>query len=201
VPILEGKDIGRYRCAAPDRALRRDYAPRPGEYFTLRAEDRYTAAPFLIRQTAPHPIVGPRRHARYFRNSLLALYPPSDGRAIEYLVGILNSRLMSYVYKRVVREARQRTFPQVKIGTLRHLPIRRLDLNNADDRAQHDSIASAVRQLLALHERHDAIRDAVTREVLMGAITETDRHLDILIYRLYDLGKAEIAAIEAQPSR
>jgi len=189
VPILTGRQIGPYRCAPPQQALRLDHAKSPGDYFAIRAADRYATATFLIRQTADRPTVGPRRGARYFRNSLLALYPPDDGRASEYLVGLLNSSLIHYVYKAQVHESTQRAFPQVKIAALRRLPIRRLALDDHDDRAQHDAIVEIVRRLLALYER-----DATTTE---GTDRALIRQLDRLIYRLYGLDELAIAAVEA----
>jgi hypothetical protein len=189
VPILGGRQVGPYRCAPPQQALRLDHAKRPGEYFAIRPADRYADATFLIRQTADRPIVGPRRGATYFRNSLLALYPPADGRASEYLVGLLNSSLLHYAYKIQVQEASQRAFPQVKIAALRRLPIRRLALDDPEDRAQHDAIVAAVRRMLALHERD-------TPEAQRAARTLAVR-LDRLVYRLYGLDERAIATIEA----
>ncbi len=188
VPILTGRQIGSYRCAPPQHALHLAYAKQPGDYFAIRPADRYDAATFLIRQTADRPIVGPRRGAVYFRNSLLALSPPHDGRASEYLVGLLNSALLRYVYRIQVQESAQRTFPQVKIAALRRLPIRRLILTDPGDRAQHDAIVAVVRRLLALHEgavptAQDTARPVVAR-------------LDRLIYRLYDLDERTIATVE-----
>ncbi len=193
VPILTGRQIGPYRCAPPQYALRLDHAKAPGEYFAIRPTDRYKAATFLIRQTADRPIVGPRRGASYFRNSLLALYPPNDGRASEYLVGLLNSSLIHYVYKAQVQESTQRAFPQVKIAALRRLPIRRLALDDPDDRAQHDAIVAVVRRLLALHD-DEALRAKGAAQAL---VTELDR----LIYRLYGLDERAIATVEAAGGR
>lgn len=199
VPILEGKQVGRYRCDQPTSALHRGYRPAPGEYCTIRPEARYAAARFVIRQTAPYPIVGPRRHATYFRNSLLALYAPDDGRAVEYLVGLLNSSLMRYVYEATVRESAQRAFPQVKVGALRALPIRRLDLADPRDRAAHDAIVAAVRRLLARHER--AAPGELAGDALAAELATLDRALDRLVYALYGLDDGQIAAIDAAVPR
>ncbi len=196
VPILEGKEISRYRCAAPDRTFRSDYSPRPGEYYSVRPEARYIDASFVIRQTAAYPIVGPRRHATYFRNSLLALYPPTDDRAVEYLVGLLNSRLFRYLYATIAREGGQRTFPQVKIGTLRRLPIRRLDLTNPYDRTRHDAIVAAVGQLLVCYEGRDMAVDTAECDRRDEALKDLDQRLDRLIYELYRLTDNEIAIVE-----
>ena len=187
VPILTGRQIGPYRCTPPQQTLRLDYAKEEGDYFAIRPVERYAAAPFLIRQTADRPIVGPRRGALYFRNSLLALYAPTDGRAPEYLVGLLNSTLMRYVYQAQVQESSQRAFPQVKVAALRRLPIRSLALSDPHDRAQHDAIVLTVRRLLAAYEDETIGPDAVP------ALTA---QLDRLVYGLYGLNERAITMIE-----
>lgn len=85
VPVLEGKEVSRYRCTQPRKALRLRYRAKEGEYFTIRPVEKYRDAAFVVRQTAAYPIVGPRRHADYFRNSLLALYSPDNGTDVRYL--------------------------------------------------------------------------------------------------------------------
>lgn len=197
VPILEGKAVGRYRCGQPERAFMPYYRAQEGEYYSVRPEARYAEAPFVIRQTASYPIVGPRRYASYFRNSLLALYPPTDGRAVEYLVGLLNSRLFRYLYTTTTPEAGQRAFPQVKIGSLRRLPIRRLDLDNPHDREQHDAIVVQVKELLAVYEERSTPTDAVEHVYCDTAIEEREQRLDRMIYQLYGLDANEIALVES----
>ena len=174
--MLEGKQITRYGCGETSRVLRLDYQPEPGEYFRISAKQRYGDTPFVIRQTAAYPIVGPRRGATYFRNSLLALYPPTDGSDIRYLVGLLNSRLMRHVYRRLVTESRQKAFPQVKVRSLRMLPIRKIDMRNARDKAMHDRIVWLVQAML----------DAGGQDATI------DAELDAAIFELYGLKADEI---------
>jgi len=196
VPVLEGKQVSRYHCAAPSKVLRLGYRPKDGEYFTIRAEDKYARAPFVIRQTAPYPMVGPRKHAIYFRNSLLALYPPSNGVDVRYLVGVLNSALMRYAYGQLVPESRQKVFPQVKVGSLRELPIRRIDLSSATDKAQHDQMVKLVEELLGLQERLATARTPQERAALERQIEDTDRRIDRTVYALYELTEEEIRMVE-----
>jgi methylase of polypeptide subunit release factors len=197
VPVLEGRQIGRYTCAPPDKRLRLDYRPAAGEYFSIRPEARYAAAPFVIRQTAGYPIVGPRRHATYFRNSLLALYPPTDGRDVRYLVALLNSTLLRYVYRRLVQEAGQKAFPQVKVGSLRQLPIYPLDLADPADAARHAMLVTLVSHMLALYEQTAGTPDAAEQAAIRQALATTDAQIDQQVYALYGLTEAEIALVQA----
>jgi hypothetical protein len=195
VPVLEGRQVSANGCAAPTRVLRLDYAPQPGEYFAIRPAERYAAAHFLIRQTAAYPIVGPRRGATYFRNSLLALYDPADGRSALYLVALLNSRLLRFAYRELVAESAQRAFPQVKVGSLRRLPIRRLDLSLPVDRAVHDRLVRLAGARLELGERL-AAAPPNEQTGLLQAARNLEREIDVCVYELYGLTEAERHEVE-----
>lgn len=172
-PVLQGRNIDRYRCHPSTAFLRTDLAPTKLRYFRIAPRVRYADAAFVIRQTAACPIVAPRRHADYFRNSLLALYPPSDGVDVRYLVGVLNSRLMRLVHRVLVGESRQRTFPQVKVSSLRLLPIKRIIDAGDKERAAHDRIVALVSRMLEAPD------------------DETDRAIDREVELLYGLSKNE----------
>ena len=150
IGLLEGRQVHRWRCDPPAKTLRLDYRAVDGEYFTIRPLETYRRARFVIRQTARHPIVGPKRGTEYFRNSLLALFDPDNGYDAGYLVGLLNSRLIRFLYTTSVRESAQASFPQVKVGSLRDLPIIWPDLDDPGQRAAYRSIVESVSQLLKL---------------------------------------------------
>lgn len=195
-PVLEGRQVSRYRCDPPKKVLRLDYRPQDGEYFTIRPRLKYAVAQFVIRQTAAFPIVGPREHTDYFRNSLLALYAPIDGTDIRYLVGLLNSRLLRYVYRQTVPESRQKAFPQVKVRSLRALPIRTVDPSDATDRDRHDRIVALVSRMLELHHRLSAAKGGRRRATLQHQADAADRQIDQLVYALYGLTVEEISQVE-----
>ncbi len=195
VPVLEGKQVSRYLCRRPAKVLRLGYDASSGEYFRIGSSERYRSAPFVIRQTASHPIVGPRRHAEYFRNTLLALYPPEDGRDVRFVVAILNSRLMRYVYSVAVRESDQKAFPQVKVRSLRALPIKAIDPGFEQDKEIHDLLANHVQRLIDLLACVDTADTAHDRQVLNRRIHGLDREVDQLVERLYDLSEAEVSQV------
>ena len=195
VPVLEGKQVERYVCRRPTKALRLGYKVAKGEYFTIRPRERYRNASFVIRQTAGHPIVGPRLHAEHFRNSLLALYPPDDGRDVRFVVGILNSRLMRYVYKVTVRESSQKAFPQVKVRSLRSLPIRAVDPESERDTRSHDLLVRRVQQLIELHALVETRETDHERQVLTRRLRGLDREVDRLVEGVYGLSESEVAQV------
>ncbi len=198
VPVLEGKRIQRYACGPPEIAVRLDSRkPLHG----AGNEDRRRSAAFLIRQTAAFPIVAPHGHAIHFRNSLLALFAPTDGIHANYLVALLNSRLMRFVYMETVREAQQRTFPQVKLAALRSLPLRKLNLDDPEDRVLHDELVQLVDNALATRRREASEKNPIQKEVLQRSFEATDAQIDRHVFALYGLSEEQIHLIDRRLHR
>jgi hypothetical protein len=190
VPVLEGKQIGRYRCSPPEVGVRLDTQAR---VFMSRPE-KYAGAEFLVRQTASYPVVGPREHATYFRNSLHALYPPADGIDVRYVVGLLNSKLLRFAYVAMVRESKQRVFPQVKLAPLGALPFRAVRSDDPDACARYARIVELVTAMLEV-KRAPCV-DGAANDTGRAAADELDHCIDREVFALYRLNEAEIAQVE-----
>jgi hypothetical protein len=193
VPALEGKVVNRYSCNPPEIAVRLNTKK---DVFIAK-EERYQRARFLIRQTASYPIVGPHEHVPHFRNSLLALYEPEDGLDIRYVVALLNSKLLRFIYTETIREAQQRTFPQVKVGALQSLPIHSIDLSCKSDKRAHDQIVELVDKALETQRRLGAERNPIRRETLQRNFELLDGEIERAVYALYGATAADIEFIES----
>ena len=121
VPIREGRDVTAYGLAAPRRALRTGIDAATGEYFKVLPLARYRAVPILLRQTAARPVAALHRDPTYFRNSVLACLG-LPGVPSERICAWLNSDAVAAWHRARVREASQKSFPQLKIRHLRDLP-------------------------------------------------------------------------------
>tara|TARA_B100000809_G_scaffold204380_1_gene205731 strand:+ start:74 stop:727 length:654 start_codon:yes stop_codon:yes gene_type:complete len=183
VGVLEGRQVQRYSCEPPARKLRLDYEAGEGEYFTIRPLETYRRARFVIRQTARFPIVGPKHTTEYFRNSLLALFEPDNGYDIRYLVGLLNSRLLRYLYTTAVRESDQASFPQVKVGSLRDLPIIWPDLDDDQQQRAYEAIVAGVGQLLQWH-------NGGSRQSRSQSVEELEEQVEQCVQTIYNLDPA-----------
>ena len=114
-----------------------------------------------------------------------------------YLLGLLNSSLLSYLFRlRFQAKRLAGGYLSLNKGQLEQLPIRILDLQQADERAQHDQVVRSVRRMEALYEELMAVRSEDGRRALQVKIEETDRELDQLVYTLYELSTAEIRTVE-----
>lgn len=197
LPVLEGKQIGRYWCAPPKVAVRLDT-----KYDIFKSKDeKYTNAAFVIRQTAAYPIVGPREHATYFRNSLHALYAPDNGIDVRYIVALLNSKIIRFAYVETIREANQRTFPQVKLGALSLLPMKEINLDVPAEKGIHDRLVELVEVMLRLHRKLQAKPNPARSDALRNQVQAIDDDIDHIVYRLYGLTASEIETVEGAVSR
>lgn len=120
LPLLEGRNVREFAQDAPRLFLWDDPNELKKARCRLRPQAEYETVAFVVRQTAAVTIAA--RHAGgAFRNSLLAGFAV-DGLDADLVVAMLNSTLFRALHLARQRDARQATFPQVKIGHLRRLP-------------------------------------------------------------------------------
>ena len=108
-----------------------------------------------------------------------------------YLLGILNSKLVSYLYLSQVSQATKDDFPQLTIRDIKALPV------PLPKNALHDLMVKLVEQILALHKQLADARTAHEKTALQRQIDATDRQIDQLVYELYGLTDEEIEIVES----
>ena len=143
-PLRRGADLAPYALGPASLRLRLDLAATPERRFRIPPLERLAAFPVLVRQTARRPLAALHEEPTYFRNSLLGVRSVAD-LAPEVIVALLNSPLAGAWLRLSFRDARQRSFPQMKVGALQTLPMpfeRR-----AGAEALHDELAARVRAL------------------------------------------------------
>lgn len=150
-PIRAGRDIEPYKLAAPSRWLR-DVALPPGKYARVGEEARFANALILLRQTASRPIAARHDPAALFRNSVLACFGAPDHDP-DFLVGWFNSDAVGQWHFARHRDARQRSFPQVKISHLRALPVPGREIGPLYDQLANASRARDAEAVNALATR------------------------------------------------
>jgi hypothetical protein len=108
-----------------------------------------------------------------------------------FLLGILNSRLLTYYYRLIYSGlSLQGGFYRIGPPQIRELPIRLIE--NRDPR--HDRMVALVERMLALHKQSP--RTPQEQELLRREIEATDQAIDRLVYELYGLTEEEIKVVE-----
>jgi len=125
-----------------------------------------------------------------------------DGVAetLEYILGLLNSSLLVYLY-RSVAPPKGNNFFEVKTAVIGKVPIRTIDFSDPEDVARHERMVGLVERMLELHERLAGARIERERTVIGHQISATDRQIDRLVYELYGLTDEEIQVVEEAAGR
>jgi hypothetical protein len=112
----------------------------------------------------------------------------------EYLLGLLNSRLLTFHFQRI-SSAFQGGWFAYEPRYLNRIPIRTIDFTDPADAARHDRMVALVTQMLDLHARLAAEGVPHEKPALQRRIEMTDRQIDGLVYELYGLTEAEIGMV------
>lgn len=157
----------------------------------------YEAGPkLLIRRIISRQdrlMVAYTEQAMVFTKDINPFIPQGSQLSPFYLLGLLNSRLISYLYVNSSSIASKDDFRQTTLSELRQLPIATAEPHT------HDQIVTAVHDLLDLKPKyqHEEAQKSDMRHVLKRQVEDLETHLDSLVYGLYRLNDSQIQGVEA----
>ncbi|MBM2813698.1 MAG: hypothetical protein HW421_460 [Ignavibacteria bacterium] len=118
---------------------------------------------------------------------------------LKYLIGILNSKLLSfYLNKKLITN--KQGFPQILMWQLDKLPIRTIDFSNKTEKAQHTRMVSLVEQMLEAQKTAHSDKNIAEndKKIINQRIKILDKQIDTLVYELYGLTEEEIKIVEGE---
>jgi type I restriction-modification system DNA methylase subunit len=116
---------------------------------------------------------------------------------VEYLLGIINSRLMTFYHRKRFLDEFKMRFQKILIKDCRRLPIRQIDQRKKKMVDLRDRLVNAVRRMIAL--RRDFLKRSGTQHEKTSVerlAAATDREIDGIVYELYELNAHEVEIIE-----
>ncbi len=125
----------------------------------------------------------------FYLDTVCGIHPKNkDPRSYLYLLGLLNSSLLEFYYKKAT-VPKAGGFYIYKTMFLKRLPIRNIDFNNPSEKKIHDDLVALVDRMLELNKRLAPIRNTPSndRDELLREINHTDNEIDNLVYDLYGL--------------
>ncbi|MBI4834293.1 MAG: N-6 DNA methylase [Planctomycetes bacterium] len=164
------------------------------------AEPRYSAgydAPekIVIRQTGDSLVAVIDQEQFIVRDNLYTILPSEKDISLHYILGLLNSRLLNWFYQTIINPEKGEALAQVKRGHLAQLPVRKINLSSSVEKKLYSKMIALVNIMLALNKKIQAAKGN-EKDQLQNQITETDREIDELVYKLYGLTPAEIKIVE-----
>ncbi len=190
---LSGADVQRYNINWSGQYL--SY----GEWIAeLRKSVPYDGERILVRQIPsklPYTVNAVLTNEPFYNdiNSMVIFNPNSI--SLKYVLGVLNSKLMSYWFVKTFDKLQRKIFPQFKVKELKQFPMRTIDFDDPADSQMHDEMVALVDTMLDLHRQLPAL-SGEARRIAQARIDATDRRIDALVYRLYGLSADEIAIVE-----
>ncbi len=119
------------------------------------------------------------------------------GNDQKYLLGVLNSRLITFYYSKIaalIRGGYLRFFTQ----DIAKLPIYTPDFDTLADKARHDKMVALVTKMLELHKYLPQAKTDQEKRLVQQDIEASDVRIDALVYELYGLTAEEIGVIEGK---
>ena len=117
---------------------------------------------------------------------------------LEYILGILNSRLLTFYHRKRYLDEFKMRFQKILIKDCRRFPIHNIDFSNIDEKLLHDHIVKLVETILKLNINIDTARTPQDKELIQRQIDSTDKKIDKFVYELYGLNEDEIKIVEEE---
>ena len=125
--------------------------------------------------------------------SMQSILPSDGGPDLNYLLGCLNSRLISWYFLRRSNVAQRDDFPKIVLKETRSLPVPVVTDNNLKDAKE---LSVKVERMLALQVKVPKAKTDRELEALTRQIAATDYRIDEIVYRLYGLTEHEVSLVE-----
>lgn len=180
----------------------RRYALEIDQVAFTTLEDKHTLARFyqaepklLIRRVISRQdrlLVGYTEKELVFKKDINPFIVIAPKWQTKFLLGILNSGFISWLYLNSSSIATKDDFRQTTLAELRRIPIPQ---RFSGDKL-HDALVVHVERMLKLHEQLAAAKSPNEQTHLQREIAATDRAIDQLVYQLYGLTEEEIKIVE-----
>lgn len=199
LPELAGNDVSRYLIQRT-RGMWIKYGSWLHDY---RSMDWLQGPRILLREItghAPYRIQACYVEDTYCNYKTILNVSPSANTimSMKYLSGLLNSKLISFLYPYLSNKIVSQTFPRLSVGDLKKLPIRTIDFSDPKEKSTHDRIVTLVDHMLELHKRFPAAKTPHEQDQLKRQINATDAEIDEIVYGLYGVSEEERRIVEGE---
>jgi len=191
---LEGRDVKRYLINWSGA-----YLKYGGNLAAPRSADLFERERILVRQipsSLPLAINGAIVSKQELNDINSMIVKSQSSYSNKYILGIINSRLLSFWFDLTFDKFQRAIFPQFKVNELAQFPIRIIEFDDKEDKNRHNKIVALVDSMLGLHKQLAASKSAAQKGIMQRQIEATDRQIDHVVYQLYGLTDEEVALIE-----
>jgi type I restriction-modification system DNA methylase subunit len=114
-----------------------------------------------------------------------------------YLLGLLNSRLLTFYFQRISSPFRSGWYAY-EPRYLNRIPIYPINFSDPTDVQHYNQIISLGERMLSLHQQLSSAKTPNDKTYLQRQTESTDAQIDTLVYKLYGLTEEEILLVEGR---
>jgi type I restriction-modification system DNA methylase subunit len=194
-PVLDGRNINRYELAWGGQYLSYDVK----NIHSCKRTDIFEANEKIFFRRVGDRLIATYDDKQFYALNTLVVITPREQMifSLKYLLALINSSLLNFYYVKYLKSTKK-VFSEIQARQLAQLPIRTISFDDPADVARHDQIVSLVDQMLELNKKLAESKMPQTTEMLKRQIESTDRQIDQLVYKLYDLTDEEIKIVESE---
>jgi adenine-specific DNA-methyltransferase len=171
--LLDGRNINKYSITWSGMFLDYDI----NKIHSCKRTDIFLCDEKLFFRRVSSKLIFAYDDEKYFAlNTLVVVTLKQKRCSIKYLLGLLNSKLLNYIYKAKFKSTKK-VFSEIQARSVGELPIK-----IADDQS---AIVDIVDQILCKMKMNDTT-----------GIDELEMQIDSIVYKLYNLGEEEIKLID-----
>lgn len=191
VPFLTGENMGRYYIKGCMHIKLGDNAT------DYKSPELYKGEKIIIRKT------GKGLNATIDRNNhyviqVIYIFKKKEATKehLNYILGLLNSKLLSFYYFKKFGEEDKKAFPHIRQGQVLSIPFKTISFSDKTEKQSHDEISKHVENLIQLNEQLSTENLAINKEQIKQRIEYNEERINQLVYKLYHLTEEEIKTVE-----
>lgn len=131
------------------------------------------------------------------RDNLHLVLPKDDRYRLQFVLGVMNSRLMDFAYTAINPEKGE-ALAQVKKQHVEELPIVKIDFTNQIQKSKYEEIASLADQILKIQKQFCSAKTLTDKKLYQQKSDALKNQIDYLVYELYGLNSDEIQVVESK---
>jgi type I restriction-modification system DNA methylase subunit len=186
-PFFDGKHIGRYVIYWDQNNWVR-YGQNLAE---PRKQENFLDKKILIRKITGKTLIAAYVPYDSYCNTLLHVLKIKDSRySYPEILGILNSRLIGWYFRKRFQISDEDTFPQIMIRDILQFPV------PENEPAIFPELGKLVEQVIVLNESLKSKKLHSEIEQIKSHIQHCESRIDELVYELYGLTEEEIGMVE-----
>ncbi|MBI2968527.1 MAG: N-6 DNA methylase [Bacteroidetes bacterium] len=165
---------------------------RKKEYAGLGKKEFYEIPKLVVRRTGDYVLANVDYEKYYFSNNVFVCpQKESNNLNLKYILGILNSKLITWYY-RTVQPRKGKLFSELKINVLGNIPIRDINFANPSEKSLHDKIVKLVDEMLSAKKQFINAKTDKDKLYYERKCNETDNEIDSLVFLIYDVNPKDL---------